>query len=286
MKAIPFKIVKSEEDSLFVQIDAGPGFYDKLHYHPEWQITAIKRGEGILFVGNSFIEFQAGDIFFIGSNTPHLIRNNGQNGDQSNADVRAISLFFHKQSFGDSFFELPQMKSIRQLLNESQRGIKFYGKSNVELFQLMCLCEYRKDVDLFETFFGILNKMIKTKTLKLINETPAKIKLEEIHGQRMNAVFSYTLQGLSGHLSIKEVAKKANLSVSQFSRFFKIHTRKTYIQFVNELRVETACSMLRSSHQPIARIASDVGFKNLSNFNRQFRKIKKISPSKFRKIWA
>tara|TARA_R110000868_G_scaffold99603_5_gene274066 strand:+ start:938 stop:1168 length:231 start_codon:yes stop_codon:yes gene_type:complete len=74
------------------------------------------------------------------------------------------------------------------------------------------------------------------------------------------------------------------MTKNAFCKYFKKRTNKTYIQFLNELRIEHASQLLRKSiEQPIAEISELSGFNNLSNFNRQFKNIKGHSPSFARK---
>ena len=75
MKALSFQIPKSGSASVRIQVDDQPYLYDRLHYHPEIQITYIQRSRGTLFVGDGIHRFQEGDVFMIGSNVPHLFKN-------------------------------------------------------------------------------------------------------------------------------------------------------------------------------------------------------------------
>jgi AraC-like DNA-binding protein len=78
------------------------------------------------------------------------------------------------------------------------------------------------------------------------------------------------------------VAARANLSVSAFSRFFKLRTGKTLPQYVNELRVGRACRLLADERIKVADLAMQCGFQNLANFNRFFRQITQLTPRQYR----
>ncbi|NNK70244.1 MAG: AraC family transcriptional regulator, partial [Flavobacteriaceae bacterium] len=82
-----------------------------------------------------------------------------------------------------------------------------------------------------------------------------------------------------------QVSEVASMSKNAFCRYFKKRTNKTYIQFLNELRVEQASKLLLSRPDlTIAEIAEQCGFQNISNFNRQFKGIKNMTPSQTQKI--
>jgi AraC-like DNA-binding protein len=84
-------------------------------------------------------------------------------------------------------------------------------------------------------------------------------------------------------VSLKEIASVANMSKEAFCRFFKVRTRKTFVNYLNELRIDHACQMLLQSDRAIVDIAFASGFQNLSNFNRNFIKQKGITPTAYRK---
>ncbi|MCB9326937.1 MAG: helix-turn-helix transcriptional regulator [Lewinellaceae bacterium] len=285
MKPLPFKIPKTEATSFRIQVDEGPHFYDRLHYHPEWQLTAIQQGSGMLFLGNSFIRFQEGSVFLVGSNVPHLLKNDAVYFSENSPGVRATSIFFHKKSFGEGFFELPELLEIQQLLEASERGIWVLGEEKKKLSAQIESCLLMSGIDLFQNFLSLLGILCQTKTIQYLNEATFKPVFEEKDGQRLDHVFQYSFQHFAESIELAEVAAIANLSVSQFCRYFKLHTRKTYFGYLNELRIEAACKLLSEGKYSIAQVCYEVGFNNLSNFNRQFRKLKGITPSQFRKAF-
>ena len=69
-----------------------------------------------------------------------------------------------------------------------------------------------------------------------------------------------------------------------FCRFFKKHFDRGFSKYVNSLRVGEACSLLMETDASVAEIAYNVGFNNISNFNRHFLKIKGTTPRHFRDI--
>ena len=73
-------------------------------------------------------------------------------------------------------------------------------------------------------------------------------------------------------------------SRSCFSRFFKRCIGKTFIEYVTELRIGRVCRELMETDESITAIAYGAGFNNLSNFNEQFRKLKRMTPSRYRKM--
>lgn len=283
MKALQFSIPKTRDSSFHFQIDEAEDFYGRFHQHPEWQITAIHKGEGILFAGNSSILFQTGDVFMLGSNTPHLLKRSQSSKASEQSGICSSSVFFAKDSLGEDFFSLPELKQLDSYLKKAKRGIMFYGKKKKELFEQVSSFPQKQGLELVIGLLTLLNVMMAPGEQEFINSQHYEPVMEHKTDERMQKVLQYSIQHLNEEIKLEEVAKIANLSLSQFCRYFKLHTRKTYIQYLNELRIEHACSLLRKKDLSIAQVCYETGFQNLSHFNRQFLKIKRITPSAFRK---
>ena len=101
----------------------------------------------------------------------------------------------------------------------------------------------------------------------------------------MRKVFDYTLKNVDQKISLDEIANVANMTKNAFCKFFKKRTNKTYINYLTELRIENACKILKSNKDmAIIDVAFKSGFYNISNFNRRFKELKKMTPLTFRNL--
>ena len=283
-KPISFKIKKSENHALLVQNDDAPHFYNHLHYHPEIQISAIIRGEGIFYAGNSMSGFIEKDVLIIGANVPHLLKCSNIYYTNNSPGVKGISLFFDEFSFGKQFFEIKELRGLHTLLQHCSRVIKVTGDLKEEIFNKIIATQSVQNEKLIITFLEILS-LLRQAEKTYLNSEQYHLILNNNEGGRLNEVLNYTFQNFKQEITIEQIAKIAFLSRSQFSYFFKLHTGKTYIQFLNELRIENASSLLKNNTATIEQICYEVGFKNVSNFVRHFKKIKGAKPSHYRKSW-
>ena len=101
--------------------------------------------------------------------------------------------------------------------------------------------------------------------------------------ETINTVFEFLMNNYNTEIQLKQVADVANLSPNSFCRYFKSRTRNTYTEFLMKIRVGHASRLLIEKDLSIAEIAYLCGFNNLSNFNRQFRKINNCTPKEYRK---
>lgn len=282
MKAVLFKNPSSLSSSFLLQEDHAPHFYDILHYHPEYQITAIYKSEGTLFAGDRIDRFQPGDVFLFNPNLPHVFRN-----DQIYYNIKeeeaahGISAYFNADSFGKHFLDLPEMHDINQLISKSDGGIRFKGANLEQIQTAMLQLKTQRGLDRLMAFFGLLRELSLSYEHHRISGINYKNPIREIDNQRINLTFEYVMKNFHDTISLDQVSTIVNMSPASFSRFFKQRTRKTFSRFVNEVRIGNACQLLQKGNSTIFEAAYLSGYNNLSNFNRQFKSIVSYSPREY-----
>jgi len=280
MKALAFKVQKTEKESFNIQVDDLPYFYNRLHQHPELQITLIQEGEGALIVGDSIGSFKGGELLLIGSNVPHWFKNEVHYFDkQSKLRARSISLFFREDSFGTSFFQLPEMTQIKEVFIKAQRGILVKGKDRENIIQQLNHIEKLTPVNRLLALIQMLQQIAESEEWEYLSNITFDPR--EIFSESDNEIFQYVMDHYHKPIQLEKIAQLSNSSVSSFCRNFKLRTQKTFIQFVNEIRIGAACKLLREKENSIATIAYEVGFNNISNFNRQFKRVTGFTPTQY-----
>ncbi len=279
MKVYPFKIPKPGNNALIYQEDIEFVFYDKLHQHDEIQISFIEKGNGTLLVGDRISSYTKNDIIIIGSNLPHAFKSEPSSKNKS----KMLSLFFTETSFGNSFFELDEFSEIKQFFSKSLQGLLI---DNNKEGITKCFKKLKKATKLerFIVLLDILNLISRAKSEPISNFAYNK-SYSDLEGKKMRDVFEYTIENYHTSIYLKDIANVANMTKNAFCKYFKRRTNKTYISFLTELRIENACKLIHSNEEiSISEIAYKVGFNNMSNFNRKFKEIKKITPLKYRNM--
>ena len=279
MKVLPFKIPKPENNALIYQEDIELVFYDKLHQHNEIQISFIEKGNGTLLVGDRISSYAENDIFVIGSNLPHAFKSD----KNATTESKMLSLFFTESSFGEAFFKLNDFAEINHCFSKSLQG--FVVKANKkEIIDSFLKLKKASKLARFILFLEILKTISVSASEPLSNFVYTK-KYSDVEGKRMRNVFDFTIENANQKIALDDIANVANMTKNAFCKYFKKRTNKTYISFLTELRIENACKLLNTDKDlTITEIAYKSGFNNISNFNRQFKMIKRMSPNKFRKI--
>ncbi|NND62687.1 MAG: helix-turn-helix transcriptional regulator [Flavobacteriaceae bacterium] len=278
MRVLPFTIPKPQRDALIFQEDKQASFYDLLHRHKEIQISFIKKGKGTTIVGETINQFKEGDIFVLGGDLPHVFKSNISKSDTSHM----VSIFFTEESFGSQFFETEELKSLKPLFKNAENGFKI-SKPSTSLIHLIENFESASKLKRFINFIEILRLISKSKKHSLSNYN-RELGYTDNEGKRMSSVYEFTMTHFRKKISLEDIAKEAAMSKNAFCKYFKKRTRKTYITFLNELRIDEASRLLGSELDwSVAQIAEHCGFRNISNFNRKFKEVKGTSPLKFRK---
>ncbi len=276
MKVLPFKIPKTKNLGLIYQEDEGAFFYDKLHQHEEIQICYVVNGEGTLIIGDTVSEYKSNDILVIGGGEPHVLKSDTSVINKS----FMISLFFTKESFGETFFELDDFKEITAffLIAKNSFRVKNNKKKLIKFFLKL---QKSRDLVKFIVFIKIINVILKSETESLSSFIYEK-KYTDNEGNRMRNIMDYTLSNFNSKIELDDIAEVANMTSNAFCRYFKQRTNKTFFTFLNELRIEKACKLLQNKEYSIIEVSEKSGFKNISNFNRKFKDLKRSTPSAYR----
>lgn len=278
MKILPFKIPKPDKNRLIYQVDKGRSFYSNLHQHEEIQVSIILSGEGDLVVGDAMNRFQENDVFIIGSNVPHLFKSDSK----LEYKVHMLTLFFTKESFGSEFFDLPDLAELKLLFEQSEFGIRLNTHSD-KIKHLFLNLEKANPLERFISLFSILKEANKTE-YELLSTFIYHKPYSQDEGSRMSDVMNFAISNYQKDISLLDVANVSNMTPNAFCRYFKKRTDKSFFQFLLEVRIENACRLLsKDSDKSIAQISEESGFKNMSNFNRKFKALKKLTPSQYRK---
>lgn len=287
MKILPFKIAKPLNESFWIQNDHLPHLYDILHQHEEFQITLIEESTGNVIVGNRISTFRPGDIFVFGTKLPHAFRNDRVYYESDYPlQARALSVYFDWMVFGSSFLALPETKSLSEFNLKAQRGIFYFGPLHRDIAANLKQLGQVNELDRLILLLTVLKQLIASPNGQILATEGAYSNLNETDEKRLDAIYRFTLNEFYRAITLQEVADVANMTVNSFCRYFKTRTRKSYVDFLTEYRIGRACKLLQHEDLSISDICYQVGFGNLSNFNRKFRELNACTPKEYRKKQA
>ncbi|GAB4038765.1 cupin domain-containing protein [Spirosoma gilvum] len=281
MRAQREKTLLQDERSVLAQRFTVPYFVSPFHFHPEFELTYIVQGAGKRFVGVSIDNFEAGDLILLGSNLPHYWRSDSEYYQNPALCSEAIVVHFSLSFFEQIIQHIPECRSVVHLLTQAQHGIQFPESQSLidNLAKLVDL----KGVRQVSAFLELLESLASHTDKRLLNSSVSSFSAKEVENDRMKRVIEYTLANFQNDINLSDVANVAHLTVTSFCRYFHKYTSKTYIAYLNEIRISHARKLLVDSPLSIQEIGLISGFQNLSNFHRLFRLQTGLSPLAFRK---
>lgn len=273
---VPVKI----QNSYSARHDKLPNFGTVWHYHPELELHYVIKGEGVRLIGDNISNFSAGEIILLGQNLPHTWRCREEYFEHNpELSIEAVVIHFLPDCLGPHLLQLPEAYLLPRLFEKAQTGMLINGSARESLASLMLAAVNATNLDRLIILLTMLKILAETTDFKPIATFQQVIpKNSEPDNVRLNKVWTYTLTHYKKEISLEEIAAVANLSVTSFCRYFKLLTKKTYYDFLIEIRVSHACRLLIENMLPTEVVCFECGFNNVSNFYRHFKKVTGLTP--------
>lgn len=245
------------------------------HYHPEYELTLILKGNGMRLIGDSYEPFASGDLVLIGPNLPHSWTS------ELGREKQECVVVQFSESFVNGLLNCNEFAQIKKMLNVSRQSIHFAMVDDVAN-DILTLPE-KKGFERVTSLLSILNKLTPLQKQVLASEffKPIPQKMDQ---DRVNRIFNFVHTHSSENISISQLSSMINLSDSAFCKFFKRTSGKTFSDYLNDVRIGHACKLLSETERSVSEIAYSVGFESLTYFNRVFLRKKGKSPKRFRRL--
>ena len=251
------------------------------HFHPEYELHLVTSTQGNRYVGDHIAPFGPGDLVLIGPNLPHNWISDLRGGET--VSERCHILQFTEGFIAGCVEHLPELRSLSPMLAAAQRGLLFEQGAAARVATPMrdlLVASGARRIALFMEIFDVIG----TATATPLASIGFRPDATSYRSTAINLALEHIAQSFTLELNETEMAALCRQSVSSFSRSFLRHTGMNFVQYVNALRVELACQHLGLDESSITDICYEVGFRNVSNFNRQFLAVKGMSPSRFRAL--
>jgi AraC-like DNA-binding protein len=184
-------------------------------------------------------------------------------------------------------FQREGFYNIRKLLQDSSRGIRYYGQTFEKAYRILLGLSESKGVSGILDFVSLLDLLSHSSEFAFLSSPGFSPTLQRTENRRIQVAYSYIMKHYTQpDLRINDVADALNMSESAFSHFFQKFAFRSFTQFLIDLRIGHACKMLIDTDHTIAQISDHAGFNNLANFNRLFKKYRDCTPMEYRKRYT
>lgn len=247
------------------------------HFHPEIELIYVNKGKGKRHIGNHLSYFNNSQLLLIGSNLPH----NGFT-DRLTTNGSETLIQFHPDFLGTSFFNIPEMKKINNLLEKAKKGLLFGIKTKEKLGNKIEKIAEKEGFKQILILLEILNTLSKADDYTILNADGYILETQPQDSSKIDVIFKFVNENFNRHITLDEIAELVSMTVPAFCRFFKKTTGKTFTKMVNEYRVVHATKLLSESKMSISEISFECGFNNFSHFNKLFKEFTGKPASKYR----
>lgn len=281
MRAIPFSVPASD-DSVVTQEDLLPFFYNHYHRHKEIQVTLILKGEGTLVVDNFNQPFREGDVYIIGSNQPHIFKSSQAHFEHVTMNrIHAFHIFMDAEKI-TQLNMFPEMANIRRFLQNTHHGFQVPSCSSGTAIRKIEKIRHSSGLNKLLTFIELLQYFSEDmKEWKSLSSGLSEYSPTDISG-RMQLIYEYTMQHFKENVTLKKIAQVSYMTPQAFCKYFKKHTSKTFITFLQEIRVHEACKhIIKGEFDSIGSLAYACGFNSPINFHKVFKKYIGVAPSEY-----
>lgn len=262
------------------------------HRHDFIEIVYVNSGKGLHSVGDEQYNVSKGDLFLIDYDIPHALISDPED---SNNQLIVYNCIFKPEFLDYSLINTNDFKDIAGSLlfntffidKGPAISLKLTTAQQMEIEEI-----YRKmQKEFFSKQKGYINilrsSLIEMLTMIFRYLESGGIQHPETGNKKtyiIGKAFDFLKQNYhSSELNINEVAVRTFLSRSYFSRLFKDVTGQNFSVYLQNLRISEACTLLKTTDKKVTEILSDVGFRDIKNFNRLFKKITGKTPGEYRK---
>lgn len=267
----------AKEDFFVVLYHPNAKFDYPTHYHPEYEINYVENAKGKRIVGESVSQYNEVDLALIGPNVYHSWQS------ETGAADLVVTVQFQQNIFPPGFSDKNILLPIKEMLERSNRGIVFEKRSIQQLAPLIKSLANENGFDSFLQFLNILHKMAVSANQKILCSQSFSPRLDMFKSRRIATVTKFIGDNFENKIRIDEIGNLIGMTNSSFCHFFKKRTGKSFIDYLNDVRIGHASVQLMETTKSVSEISYGCGFNNISNFNRIFKTKKGLTPGEFRK---
>ena len=282
MKPVLILIDSTTNQSISIRKYLEPKFQNPWHFHKEIELVLILKGKGTCFIGDYIGNFCPGDLILLGNNLPHMLKNKIEFKENDNIiNAEAIVIHFSEYFIGKDYLQTPEMHPLMNLLNQAKRGIKVSELITGEIAEIISAMLSQTPFQRILELLNILQKIAEGPNLKLLSSISFLEKINKTQNSKLDRVYEFVMNNFNNSISLDEISDVAFMNKTAFCKYFKDRTQKTFNQFLTEIRINYAKRLLMEGDRQIAEIGYECGYNNLSNFNRQFKKLNNTTPGSF-----
>ena len=274
----------SEEDCFYVVERHKSEFLFPIHCHTEFELNFIENGAGVRrIVGDSVEEIGNYELTLVaGERLEHA----WEQGNCRSADVREITIQFSRTLFPEELLARKQFRTIREMFQKAANGLTFSLKAIMKVYNLLDVLASEPDgFEQYQRLLQVLYTLSNDEGARVLASSSFANMENNVESRRVRKVQEFINVHYNEEIRLEDCAAMVGMSPSAFSRFFKLHTGRTLMDYIIDIRLGNAARLLVDTTMGISEISYACGFNNLSNFNRAFKARRGYTPRDFRTLF-
>ena len=250
------------------------------HAHDEYELHLLVETRGKAFVGDHIGVFEPGSLYLTGPLVPHNWVTDGE--FRNPVATRDMLVQFNDAGLAKAESAYPEFRELKPVLEQSASGLEFVGFPLHEAMDRFA--DVRESSGLKRVLLSLdfLVRLSRWRRIRPLSAARVTNRSSVKNHSTIVAVIEHVVANYREELTLDDSARMACMSPSAFSRRFRATTGNRFTEFINRVRVGQACVKLYETDDRISSICFGVGFRNLANFNRQFARIKGMTPRAYR----
>lgn len=262
---------------IFDDVSIAPDRQIGIHSHLQWELSYVMRGNGVRTIGNTTEAITEGEIILIPPNIPHVWHFD-LNGADANGHIANISVFFATETLEKLSMYLPEFTNIFKQISTLTSAIKYPKDTSNRIAEILFGMRGVEALTRLPKMIELLIEVANTSHCKQVGKNLTFNRIV----QRIENVRVYCRCNYARKISLDEISEEIGMNKSSFCTFMRHHVGMSWTEFVNEIRLEMAKEILCGTDNSISSIAYDVGFSNVTYFNRLFKKKYNCNPKMMR----
>ena len=258
-----------------------PWEFVKWHFHPEYELHQIIKTNGKLFIGDTVCRFAPGSLFLVGPYIPHNFVSDVP--PDTVIPKRDLVIQFKKEWIDTCATALMEFHNARNIFDEAIFGVEYKGETPRRVYKIFNRMDDLNALERLSAFIEILSLLDKCETRNVLGKTTYFLDRRMASLRKLDKVVGFILSNLDREIRLEDAAANIQMSYKGFSKWFAECTGIGFRRFVLMARLKKSCEYLYGNNESVREICFRVGFNNVSNYNRLFRKLIGTTPSEFRK---
>jgi AraC-like DNA-binding protein len=251
------------------------------HHHPEYELTLTLNSKGWRFIGDHIGKYRSPDLALVPSDMPHTWASTATL--HPSDPHTAIVIWFSGHWALQMAQVCPEYAAIRRLLRKASTGLEFPEATAKRVASRLDQILSESPQARLHATLDLLVTLADVSSVSLSKTAMTVPSAADSEPAQFTRVLQHLHQKFAEPIRVGALCRLGNMSARSLHRLFVKHTGDGVSEYLCKLRIGRACMRLAETDMPVSMIAYEVGLSNLANFNRQFRRIRQMTPSAYRR---